>query len=251
MITQRVIEIKKLSRIFKNGEIEVHALVDVDLVIGRGEFVAIMGASGSGKSTLLNILGCLDKASAGEYFLDGVHVNTLNKNQLADIRNQKIGFIFQSYNLLARTTALENVELPLIYNRTGRFPDPKAIAKKALQQVGLGDRLEHRPNQMSGGQQQRVAIARALVNDPAIILSDEATGNLDSKASIEIAELFVRLNDEGKTIVMITHEPDIAQYARRIITFRDGKIMTDKPVTERTPVGQTILEKEAGQSDRI
>lgn len=251
MMTQRVIEIKKLSRVFKNGEIEVRALHDVDLVIGRGEFVAIMGASGSGKSTLLNILGCLDKATSGEYFLDGVHVNTLDKNQLADIRNQKIGFIFQSYNLLARTTAVENVELPLIYNRTGRFPDPKEIAIKALQQVGLGDRLEHKPNQMSGGQQQRVAIARALVNDPAIILSDEATGNLDSKASIEIAELFVRLNDEGKTIVMITHEPDIAQYAKRIITFRDGRIMTDKPVEERTPVGQSKVEQGTSQSDHV
>lgn len=249
MIAPKVIEIRKLSRVFKNGDIEVHALCDVDLVIERGEFVAIMGASGSGKSTLLNILGCLDKATSGEYVLDGVHVNTLNKNQLADIRNQKIGFIFQSYNLLARTTAVENVELPLIYNRTGRFPDPKEIAKKALQQVGLGDRLEHKPNQMSGGQQQRVAIARALVNDPAIILSDEATGNLDSKSSIEIAELFVRLNDEGKTIVMITHEPDIARYAKRIITFRDGRIMTDKVVTERTPSGQMTTEQVLSQSD--
>lgn len=236
MPASRVIETKKLSRVFKNGDIEVHALCDVDLVIERGEFVAIMGASGSGKSTLLHILGCLDKPTAGDYFLDGVHVNTLDKNQLADIRNQKIGFIFQSYNLLARTTAVENVELPLIYNRSGRFTNPTEIAKRALQQVGLGDRLEHKPNQMSGGQQQRVAIARALVNDPAILLSDEATGNLDSKASIEIAELFVRLNDEGKTIVMITHEPDIASYAKRIITFLDGKMVTDNAVRERTLV---------------
>jgi putative ABC transport system ATP-binding protein len=240
--TSNVIEIRKLSRVFKNGDIEVHALKDVELTIRRGEFVAIMGASGSGKSTLLNILGCLDKPTSGEYFLDGVYVNTLNKNQLADIRNQKIGFIFQSYNLLARTTAVENVELPLIYNRSGRFPNPREIAKKALQQVGLGDRFEHKPNQMSGGQQQRVAIARALVNDPALILSDEATGNLDSKASIEIAELFVRLNDGGKTIVMITHEPDIAQYAKRIITFKDGRIIMDNPGTQRASLNRATVD---------
>jgi|SRR5688572_20578798 len=229
-----VIEVKNVSRVFKTGEIEVHALNDVNLLIKRGEFVAIMGSSGSGKSTLLNILGCLDKPSSGDYFLDGVHVNSLDKNQLADVRNQKIGFIFQSYNLLARTSALENVELPLIYNRTGRFPNAKEIAKKALAQVGLSNREMHKPNEMSGGQQQRVAIARALVNDPAIILADEATGNLDSKASIEIAELFVRLNNGGKTIIMITHEPDIAQYAKRIVTFKDGEIIADQPVTART-----------------
>jgi putative ABC transport system ATP-binding protein len=234
-----VIEVKKVSRIFKNGDFEVIALKDVDLIIGRGEFVAIMGASGSGKSTFLNILGCLDKPTSGDYYLDGVHVNTLDKNQLADIRNQKIGFIFQSYNLLSRTTALENVELPLIYNRTGRFPNVRELAEKALAQVGLADRMLHKPNEMSGGQQQRVAIARALVNDPALILSDEATGNLDSKSSIEIAELFVRLNDEGKTIVMITHEPDIARYAKRIVTFRDGVILTDQPVTQRPALQST------------
>jgi putative ABC transport system ATP-binding protein len=239
----KVIEMCNISRVFKNGEIEVYALNDVSLCIEKGEFVAIMGASGSGKSTMLNILGCLDKPSSGDYFLDGVHVNSLDKNQLADIRNQKIGFIFQSYNLLARTTALENVELPLIYNRTGRFTNIHEIAKKALEQVGLGNRAMHRPNEMSGGQQQRVAIARALVNDPAIILSDEATGNLDSKASIEIAELFVRLNNAGKTIVMITHEMDIAQYAKRIVTFRDGKIIGDRSVTERTELQETIASK--------
>ncbi|MCD9015142.1 ABC transporter ATP-binding protein [Parachryseolinea silvisoli] len=236
MAAPNVIEVKKLSRIFRNGDIEVHALKDVDLVIGPGEFVAIMGASGSGKSTLLSILGCLDKPTTGEYFLDGVHVTGLDKNELADVRNQKIGFIFQSYNLLPRTTALENVGLPLVYNRSSLFGNPREIATKALQQVGLGDRLHHKPNQMSGGQQQRVAIARALVNDPAIILADEATGNLDSKASIEIAELFVRLNDAGKTIIMITHEPDIAQYAKRIVTFRDGIIAADQTVAQRTPV---------------
>jgi putative ABC transport system ATP-binding protein len=236
----KVIELRRVSRVFKNGEIEVHALKEVDLLVERGEFVAIMGSSGSGKSTMLSILGCLDKPSSGDYFLDGVHVNTLDKNQLADVRNQKIGFIFQSYNLLARTSALENVELPLIYDRTGRFPNAKEIAKKALAQVGLSDRMMHKPNEMSGGQQQRVAIARALVNDPTLILSDEATGNLDSKASIEIAELFVRLNNDGKTIIMITHEPDIAQYAKRIVTFKDGEITSDQQVANRTALQSAL-----------
>ena len=228
-----VIEVRKVSRVFKNGEIEVLALNHVDLIIDKGEFVAVMGASGSGKSTLLHILGCLDKPTSGEYYLDGVYVNSLDHNQLADIRNQKIGFIFQNYNLLARASALENVELPLIYNRSGRFTNPKEIARRALEQVGLGDRLVHKPNEMSGGQQQRVAIARALVNDPAIILSDEATGNLDSKSSLDIADLFVKLNDEGKTILMITHEPDIARFARRVITFRDGRVLSDEMVRRR------------------
>lgn len=234
MEAKKVIETKKLCRFFINGEIEVRAMTDIDLVIRQGEFVAIMGSSGSGKSTLLNILGCLDKPTSGDYYLDGVHVNQLNKNQLADIRNQKIGFIFQSYNLLSRTTALENVELPLVYDRTNRFPNPKAMAKHALEQVGLGDRMFHKTNQLSGGQQQRVAIARALVNDPALILADEATGNLDSINSIDIADLFVRLNNEGKTILMITHEPEIAQFAKRIITLRDGRVLRDEIITNRS-----------------
>lgn len=234
MPQKKVIETKKVCRVFKNGKIEVHAITDVDLIIGEGEFVAIMGASGSGKSTFLNILGCLDKPTSGDYYLDGVHVNELNKNQLADIRNQKIGFIFQSYNLLSRTTALENVELPLVYNRTGRFSNSKELAKKALEQVGLGDRLTHKTNQLSGGEQQRVAIARALVNDPALILSDEATGNLDSKTSIDVAGLFVELNNKGKTIVMITHEPEIAQFAKRMIYLRDGSILTDTVIDNRS-----------------
>lgn len=234
MSLKKVIETKKLSRIFKNGEIEVHALTDVDIVIEQGEFVAIMGASGSGKSTLLHIIGCLDRPTLGEYSLDGVRVNELDKNQLADIRNQKIGFIFQSYNLLSRTTALENVELPLIYDRTGRFSNSKEIAKKALEQVDLADRIYHKTNELSGGQQQRVAIARALVNNPALILADEPTGNLDSKTSIDIADLFVRLNNEGKTIVMITHEPEIAQFARRMIYLRDGRIISDKIIEDRS-----------------
>jgi len=234
MPSRKVIETKKLSRVFKNGEIEVHALTDVDMVINEGEFVAIMGASGSGKSTLLHIIGCLDRPTTGEYDLDGVRINELDKNQLADIRNQKIGFIFQSYNLLSRTTALENVELPLIYNRTGQFSNSKELAKKALEQVDLADRIYHKTNELSGGEQQRVAIARALVNNPALILADEPTGNLDSKSSIDIADLFVQLNDKGKTIAMITHEPEIAQFAKRIIYLRDGRIISDKAIKDRS-----------------
>ena len=233
MALKKVIETDKLSRIFKNGEIEVHALTDIDIVIEEGEFVSIMGSSGSGKSTLLHIIGCLDRPTSGEYELDGVQVTALNKDQLADIRNQKIGFIFQSYNLLSRTTALENVELPLIYNRTGDFSNSKELAKNALTQVGLADRIYHKTNELSGGQQQRVAIARALINNPALILADEPTGNLDSKASIDIADLFVQLNNHGKTIIMITHEPDIAQFAKRMIYLRDGRVLTDELIKDR------------------
>lgn len=234
MPKKKVIETKKICRVFKTGDIEVHALTDINLIIEEGEFVAIMGSSGSGKSTLLNVLGCLDKPSSGEYYLDGIFVNKLEKNQLADIRNQKIGFIFQNYNLLSRTTALENVELPLVYDRSGRFTNSKELAIKALDQVGLKDRVHHKTNELSGGQQQRVAIARALINDPTLILSDEATGNLDSKTSIDIADLFVRLNNEGKTILMITHEPEIAQFAKRIIDMRDGRILTDELIKNRS-----------------
>lgn len=234
MTAKKVIETRKISRTFKNGDIEVHALTDIDLTIEEGEFVAIMGSSGSGKSTLLHILGCLDRPTSGEYELDGIKVNGLDKNQLADIRNQKIGFIFQSYNLLSRTTALENVELPLVYDRTGRFSNTKALAKKALEQVGLADRKYHRTNELSGGQQQRVTIARALVNNPALILADEPTGNLDTKNSIDIADLFVRLNNEGITIVMITHEEEIAQFAKRLIYLRDGRILTDEIIKNRS-----------------
>jgi len=241
-VTKKVIETRKISRIFKNGEIEVHALTDIDLEIHEGEFVSIMGSSGSGKSTLLHIIGCLDRPTSGEYELDGVLVNALTKNQLADIRNQKIGFIFQSYNLLSRTTALENVELPLIYNRTGRFGNPKELAKKALEEVDLGHRIYHKTNELSGGQQQRVAVARALVNNPALILADEPTGNLDSKASVEVADLFVRLNNEGKTIVMITHEPEIAQFAKRMIFLRDGRVLTDEIISNRNSKEKAMKE---------
>lgn len=244
MALKKVIETKKLSRVFRNGEIEVHALSDIDMVIHEGEFVAIMGASGSGKSTLLHIIGCLDRATSGEYSLDNVRVNDLDKNQLADVRNQKIGFIFQSYNLLSRTTALENVELPLIYNRTGQFSNSKELAKQALEQVGLSDRLYHRTNELSGGQQQRVAIARALVNNPTLILADEPTGNLDSKSSFDIADLFAQLNNKGKTIVMITHEPEIAQFAKRMIYLRDGRILSDKTIEKRSSKELAIKELE-------
>lgn len=244
MSEKTVIETKKVSRVFKTGFIEVQALTEVDLKIEEKEFVAIMGASGSGKSTLLNILGCLDKPTSGDYYLDNVHVNKLNKDQLADIRNQKIGFIFQSYNLLSRTTALENVELPLVYDRTGRFSNPGERAKKALDAVGLGNRANHKTNELSGGEQQRVAIARALVNDPALILSDEATGNLDSRASIDVADLYVKLNNEGKTIVMITHEPEIAQFAKRMIYLRDGRVLTDEPIKNRSTKESALKELE-------
>ncbi|MBD1259779.1 ABC transporter ATP-binding protein [Maribacter polysiphoniae] len=245
MATKKVIETKNLSRTFNTGEIEVRALTDIDLVIEEGEFVAIMGASGSGKSTLLHIIGCLDRPTSGEYYLDGIQVNALNKNQLADIRNQKIGFIFQSYNLLSRTTALENVELPLIYDRTGQFSNSMALAKKALEQVGLADRIHHKTNELSGGQQQRVAIARALVNNPALILADEPTGNLDSTTSFEIADLFVQLNNKGKTILMITHEPDIAQFAKRMVYLRDGRVLSDTKIEHRNTKTEALksLEK--------
>lgn len=244
MPPKKVVETNKLSRVFKNGEIEVRALTDVDMLINQGDFVAIMGASGSGKSTLLHIIGCLDRPTSGEYKLDDVVVNNLDKNQLADIRNQKIGFIFQSYNLLSRTTALENVELPLIYNRSGQFRNSKELAKKALDQVGLSDRIYHKTNELSGGEQQRVAIARALVNNPTLILADEPTGNLDSRSSFEIADLFVQLNNKGKTIVMITHEAEIAQFAKRMIFLRDGRILSDKHIEKRNTKEQALRELE-------
>lgn len=244
MAVKKVIETKNLSRVFKNGEIEVQALTGIDMEIREGEFVSIMGASGSGKSTLLHIIGCLDRPTSGEYYLDGVQVNALDKNQLADIRNQKIGFIFQSYNLLPRTTALENVELPLIYDRTGKFSNSKELARKALEQVGLGDRIHHKTNELSGGQQQRVAIARALINNPTLILADEPTGNLDTKSSIDIAELFVKLNNEGRTIVMITHETEIAQFAKRMIYLRDGRILTDDTIENRNTKEKLLEEFE-------
>jgi putative ABC transport system ATP-binding protein len=224
------IVLRDLRRTFAMGDTAVHALRGVSLTIDQGEFVAIMGASGSGKSTLMNLLGCLDQPSAGDYFLDGVHVSRLDRRQLADIRNQKIGFVFQGFNLLPRTSALENVELPLLYDRSGRIADPRREAVAVLEQVGLGDRLHHEPARLSGGQQQRVAIARALVNRPAILLADEPTGNLDTRTSVEVMAVFQQLNARGITILLVTHEPDIAGYARRIIELRDGLVVRDEAV---------------------
>lgn len=228
-----VIEIINLTKIYKMGDVEVKALAGVDLTIRRGEFAAIMGASGSGKSTLLNMLGCLDKPTSGEYYLDGVNTSKLGGKEYADIRNQKIGFVFQGFNLLSRTSAVENVELPLMYDRTGKIKNPRKKAMEVLERVGLADRMHHVPNQLSGGQQQRVAIARALVNEPAIILADEPTGNLDSKTSVEVFSLFQELNNEGITVILITHERDFANFGKRIVELRDGLIIRDFEVKSR------------------
>src|SRR4051794_16483715 len=236
---ESAIRIQDVHRIYELGENKVHALGGINLEIGRGEFVAIMGSSGSGKSTLMNILGCLDRPTSGDYLLDGVNVAQLAKKELAAIRNRRLGFVFQGFNLLARTTALENVELPTLYARLTKDERAKR-AREALDMVGLGDRMHHFPSQLSGGQQQRVAIARALVNKPAILLADEPTGNLDSRTSVEIMDIFQRLNDQGLTIVLVTHEPDIAHFAKRVIVFRDGKIKRDEPVENR-PVAAEVL----------
>ena len=225
-----IIKIEDIRRDFIVGSETVHALRGVSFDINQGEFVSIMGTSGSGKSTMLNILGCLDKPTSGEYYIDGIAVSKLSKDKLSHIRNRKIGFVFQSYNLLPRTTAIENVELPLLYNHKIGKKERHERAIEALKLVGLEDRMMHMPNQLSGGQQQRVAIARALVSDPVIILADEATGNLDTRTSYEIMSLFQQLNAQGKTIVFVTHEPDIAQFTTRTIMLRDGKIIKDEPV---------------------
>jgi putative ABC transport system ATP-binding protein len=222
-----LIQIEHLTKVYQLGEVDVHALRGVSVNVSKGEFVAIMGASGSGKSTFMNILGCLDKPTKGSYLLEGIDVGKLSRDELAMIRNKKIGFVFQGFNLLLRTSALENVELPLFYGPTSN-KIRKVKATEALERVGLGDRIHHYPNQLSGGQQQRVAIARSLVNDPSIILADEPTGNLDSRTSVEVMGVFQELNNNGITIILVTHEPDIAQFARRHIVFRDGKIRADK-----------------------
>ncbi len=234
-----VIETIDLTRIYEAAE-PVHALRGVNLTVGPGEFVALMGSSGSGKSTLMNTLGCLDTPTSGTYLLDGVDVGRLSRNERADLRNQKLGFVFQGFNLLPRTSAVENVELPLMYDRTSRVTHPRKRAIEALERVGLGGRLDHQPSQLSGGQQQRVAIARALVNDPAVILADEPTGNLDTRTSIEVMHLFQELNDQGITIVLVTHEPDIARYAKRIVELRDGLIVSDRPVPNRRTAGEDL-----------
>jgi len=222
-----MIRIEDLSKVYSMGDIEVNALMDINLRIEKGEFVSVMGPSGSGKSTLMNILGCLDKPTRGKFFLDGEDVSGLDDDALAGIRNKKIGFVFQSFNLLPRMTALHNVELPMIYSGTRREKRIQ-MAMKALEKVNLSDRVMHQPNELSGGQRQRVAIARTLVNNPSIILADEPTGNLDSKSGEEIMEIFKLLNEEGVTILLVTHEKNIAEYSKRIVTFRDGRIIEDR-----------------------
>jgi len=231
-----MIKVESLNKIYENGRIQVAALKNINLTVSQGEFVAIMGASGSGKSTLMNILGCLDRANSGKYFLEQVNVSSLNDDELAKIRNLKIGFVFQAFNLLPKLTALENVELPMIY-AGAKHKERREKALAALDKVGLSDRVLHLPNELSGGQKQRVAIARALVNSPSILLADEPTGNLDSKSSEEIMGIFQKLNDEGVTIVMVTHEPEIAHHTKRIVTFKDGEIITDKFVDNPIRVG--------------
>jgi putative ABC transport system ATP-binding protein len=240
-----VIETHGLTRIFQVGEIAVQALRGIDLTVPKGQFLAIMGASGSGKSTLMNLLGCLDTPTSGEYILDGQRVEKLTKNQRAAIRNRRIGFVFQGFNLLARTTALENVELPLFYDRRNHTKGHRDAAIRALTRVGLAERLDHTPSQLSGGQQQRVAIARALVNEPSMVLADEPTGNLDSKTSIEIISLFQELNVDGVTVILVTHEQDVASYAQRIVELRDGLTVRDEPTEHQ--VGGTVSSVEKGQ----
>ena len=235
----QIIRVEELTRSYELGETRVHALRGVSLSVERGSFVAIMGASGSGKSTFMNILGCLDRPTSGRYLLDGIDVSTLNKDTLAGIRNRKLGFVFQGFHLLARTTALENVELPTLYTRLDKA-ERLARANAALATVGLAERAEHFPSQLSGGQQQRVAIARALVNRPALLLADEPTGNLDSRTSVEIMQIFQELNEGGLTIVLVTHEPDVAQFAKRIVVFRDGKIRHDDPVQQRPRAAEVL-----------
>jgi putative ABC transport system ATP-binding protein len=244
-----VIDIRDLHKTYDSGAVRVHALKGVSLTVEPGEFVAIMGASGSGKSTLMNIIGCLDRPTSGEYFLDGSDVSQLSKDERADIRNQKIGFVFQGFNLLRRTSALENVELPLIYSNVPAA-ERALRSRQALAIVGLAHREDNHPNQLSGGQQQRVAIARALVNNPSLLLADEPTGNLDSRTSVEIMSVFQRLNREsGLTIVLVTHEPDIAQYASRVVVVRDGRITRDTRVTDRRDAAEELLAMPAPEEE--
>ena len=245
-----IIRLQDIHKTYHTGDVEVQAVRGVSLEAAPGEFVALMGASGSGKSTLMNIIGCLDRPTGGKYLLDGIDVSQLSRDELADIRNQKVGFVFQGFNLLARTSALENVELPMLYTRqrpTGLSVRDRAL--QALQTVGLADRADHLPNQLSGGQQQRVAIARALANQPTLLLADEPTGNHDSRTSVDIMGVFQQLNDRGMTIVMVTHELDIAQYTKRMVVMRDGKVVSDTPVAKRlsaeTELRRLLEEQEA------
>jgi putative ABC transport system ATP-binding protein len=237
-----VIQLEDIRKTYHTGEVDVYAVQGISLQILPGEFVAIMGASGSGKSTLMNLIGCLDRPTSGRFDLDGIDISTLDRNALADIRNRKIGFVFQGFNLLSRTSALENVEMPMLYSHQ-HIPaqDQRQRALSALELVGLGQRADHYPNQLSGGQQQRVAIARALVNQPALLLADEPTGNLDSQTSIEIMGVFQKLNEQGITIIMVTHELDVARFTKRMVILRDGKIVTDKTVQNRL-IAETELQ---------
>ena len=246
-----VIELEAVAKTYQAGDVEVQAVIGVSLQIRRGEFVALMGASGSGKSSLLNILGCLDRPTSGRYLLDSVDVSEFDFDELANIRNQKLGFVFQSFNLLARTTALENVELPILYTRgKPASRDSRERAMSALESVGLSQRAEHYPSQLSGGQQQRVAIARALVNEPSVLLADEPTGNLDSATSVEIMELFQQLHTQGITIVMVTHEADIARYAERNVVMRDGEIFSDTTVEDRLDAASELKQLKTQQRTR-
>jgi putative ABC transport system ATP-binding protein len=228
-----IIRLEGIRKVYRMGDSEVRALQGIDLTIHAGEMAAVMGPSGSGKSTLMNIVGCLDVPTSGRYLLDGTQVEGMSKNTLADVRNQKLGFVFQGFNLLPRTSALDNVELPLLYDRAGRWHRTRELAARSLERVGLGARLDHQPSELSGGQQQRVAIARALVTQPTLLVADEPTGNLDTGTSIEVMALFQELNDQGITVLIVTHEPDIAQYGSRIIEMRDGRVLRDQPVTRR------------------
>ena len=239
-MSEHVIRTTGLTKTYVSGTNQVHALRGIDLTIARGELVAIMGTSGSGKSTLMNLLGCLDTPTEGAYELDGVRVDGLGKNALAAIRNEKLGFVFQGFNLLPRTTALENVELPMLYDRRAVKRDTRALATAALERVGLGQRLDHQPSELSGGQQQRVAIARALVTEPALVLADEPTGNLDSQTTIEVMALFQELNEQGVTIVLVTHEAEVAVYAKRIVEVRDGRVIRDEPVINRRSAAEDL-----------
>jgi len=246
--TNHVIKLDALHKTYHTGEVDVHAVRGVSLDILPGEFVAIMGSSGSGKSTLMNMIGALDRPTEGHYWLDGIDVSTLGRDALADVRNEKIGFVFQGFNLLSRTSALENVEMPMLYNHS-RIPAHEQLerATQALELVGLAQRADHHPNQLSGGQQQRVAIARALVNRPSLLLADEPTGNLDSQTSIEIMGVFQKLNDQGITIIMVTHELDIARYTKRMVILRDGKILTDEAVQNRLNAETELQQLRAAQ----
>jgi putative ABC transport system ATP-binding protein len=243
-----IVRLEDFHRTYRNGSLEVHAVCGVSLAIQPGEFVAVMGASGSGKSTMMNAIGCLDRPTRGRYLLDGVDTGELSRDELADLRNRKLGFVFQGFNLLARTSALENVELPILYSRPAvSAREQYRRAMGSLEMVGLADRADHYPNQLSGGQQQRVAIARALVNQPRVLLADEPTGNLDSRTSVEVMGVFQTLNDQGITVVMVTHELDIASFAKRKVVMRDGLIRTDEPVTKRLHAPEALAKLDSEQ----